>query len=387
MCYFFLTHGFGYSQTLSPEKTSQRAFVEGYVTAVLDAILEPENYILAFDGRYTLITISSKFKSMLDEQKLLKSLRRNQAIKFIKIRFSHELSTNNSQGQVLPVTDKSGWKASQVKPKQKSSVKNEVTENFFPVQPLLQSIVADPRWPRFSVGLQKHFKQKQGAAIYNFSFGENIPIYRSEIKSLLYEIGVQAGLFGAMDMSYKNSKTGEATRLLNSDYTVGIGLTSTGEYFQHFIQYSHLSAHLGDEFLVSQPILLDERINLSYETLKWLCAIKINSIRPYVSVSYMVRKEPSYIKPLTIALGFDYRSRSTFLNDMCRPIFGLHTHHREQHNFRPTVSVVGGVQFENPMFLGRKLEFIIEYANGFSRDGQLFVDRSHYLGFAIRLST
>lgn len=83
------------------------------------------------------------------------------------------------------------------------------------------------------------------------------------------------------------------TRLINSDYFVGLGFSLVkSKKWENIFQVSHLSSHLGDELIVSNPSLTRKRINLNYETVKWITAYKINDFRPYIGAGYIVHRDP-----------------------------------------------------------------------------------------------
>jgi len=44
------------------------------------------------------------------------------------------------------------------------------------------------------------------------------------------------------------------------------------------------------------------------------------------------------------------------------------------------LSAVAGVQFENPSLQSSKLQFLVEYYNGHSPDGQFFQQKTQYTG-------
>ena len=358
----------------------QSSFSEGYAIAILDSFFDSDQPKCSFDNGKIIVYLPTSYKNAFDEDKLIRNLKRNTSIKNVSIIYKNNSRTADNHKPCIVQENRT--RHNDINTLKTSELSHEV----FPSKPLLAPLVADPRWPRFSVGLQNHFQKNYGKTIYTFSFGENIPVYRATKNEITYEIGVQAGLFGIMDLSYKSPTTGETTRLLNSDYTVGLGLTINTKNFQHFIQYSHLSAHLGDELLVSQPNLLQQRINLSYETIKFMTTLKLNQWRPYASLSYMIRKEPSFIKPFIFEYGFDYRHDKTYFQNLLRPIFGIHMHHWQQNDYKPTMSIVGGVQFENSLWETQNIELVMEYSNGQSRHGQLFDNKTHYLGLTLRLS-
>lgn len=255
------------------------------------------------------------------------------------------------------------------------------TMEILPEGVIYDSPIADPKWPRFSAGYQKYLTNVYGKSVFDLSFGENFSLLRYKTDGWTYEVGVQAGLTGLMDIA------SSTTRLINSDYFVGAGLSLVYDRrWQNMIQFSHLSSHLGDEFLISRPDYMGKRVNLSYEAFKWFTAYKFNALRPYIGFGYLVHCDPSFLKPFTIEGGTDYISENTFLFEATRYVFGIHAHLWNQNNFKPSFSVRTGLQLENPVWGGRHLQFLVDYAYGQSRQGQFYGKKEQYIGFLICVS-
>ena len=265
-----------------------------------------------------------------------------------------------------------------------NSVKSQASQSsheLLPAGVIYDSPIADPKWPKFSAGLQKHFKNVYGKNVFNLSFGENLSLIRYKTDGWAYEVGLQAGLFGLMDVG------SSPTRLINSDYFVGGGLSMVYDRkWQNLFQFSHLSSHLGDEFLISRPDYVNKRVNLSYEAFKWFTAYKFHSLRPYVGFGYLVHRDPSTLKPFTLEGGVDYISPTSFLFDTTRFVCGIHTHFWSANNFKPSFNIRTGLQLEDPVWRGRCLQFLIEYSQGKSRHGQFYAKKEHSIGFMVTVS-
>jgi hypothetical protein len=258
---------------------------------------------------------------------------------------------------------------------------SQPSHEILPSDVIYDPPIADPKWPKFSVGYQKHFKNTYGKRIFDLSFGENVPLIRYKTDGWAYELGLQAGLFGLMDVD------SSPTRLINSDYFVGGGLSLVYDRkWQNLFQFSHLSSHLGDEFLISRPDYINKRVNLSYEAFKWFTAYKFNSFRPYVGFGYLVHRDPSALKPFSFEAGIDYISEKSFLFDTTRYVCGIHTHFLSQNNFGPSFNIRTGLQTEDAVWRGRHMQFLIEYSQGKSRHGQFYAKKEHYVGLRVAFS-
>jgi len=52
----------------------------------------------------------------------------------------------------------------------------------------------------------------------------------------------------------------------------------------------------------------------------------------------------------------------------------------EQNNWNADISARAGIQFDNFQAFNRKLQFLLEYFNGYSPTGQFFREKVEYLG-------
>jgi len=341
-----------------------KAHYLGYVQAITDEVL-PERKIIntKLRKRSLELVIDGQPLDLETEQILLARLKKTQFFDEVKIVFPQK-----SEGQ----------KKAEVS--EESSSPRTVYEAL-PSGTIYHAPIADPKWPRFSAGYQIPFKNTFGNKIFNLSFGENLALMRARNHDYTYEIGIQAGLTGLMDVS------SEPTRLINSDYFVGLGLSTVhAQHWQNLLQISHLSSHIGDELLIANPSLTQKRINLSYETLKWFTAYAFKSIRPYLTFAYMINRDPSYIKPLSFEIGCDYISQDKFLFDTTRYVFGIHGRFWQQNHYKPTLTIRTGLQLENPIWRERFLQFLIDYGNGPSNHGQFFTKKEHYIGIMVALA-
>jgi hypothetical protein len=339
-------------------------YIMGYTTSIIHELAPNETIEIHLDNKNLNLIVKHKDLDPVIKAKLLNRL--NESSLFDHI----EISSDHSS---LPGTAPKGCP---VKMHEKQS-----SLKILPPGAIYDSPIADPKWPKFSAGYQKHFKNIYGKKIFNLSFGENLSLLRYKQNQWQYELGVQAGLFGIMDIH------SFPTKLINSDYFIGVGLSvNYDKAWQNLFQVSHLSSHLGDEFLISRPDYLNRRINLSYETLKWFTAYKINSFRPYIAFGYLVHRDPSYIKPFTLEAGVDFISEEAFLFNSTRFVGGLHTHFWSQNNFKSSLNVRTGLQLGSPVWRGRHLQFLIDYSVGKSRHGQFFNKNENYIGLMIAVS-
>jgi hypothetical protein len=237
---------------------------------------------------------------------------------------------------------------------------------FMPNDRLFQPLMADPRWPHFSAAYQHYMDDDQLKNVAATSFGESFSIYRCVGPwSSIIEFGIQAGVFAVFDLDSTSFD------LINADYLVGIPLTIQKGNFINMTRIFHQSSHLGDEYLLRGHT--KERINLSYESLNSIFSYNLPfGLRVYAGGGYLMRRDPSDLKPWSTQAGLEFRSPSSWIGGVLRPVAAIDVQNRQESDWHTDISIRTGIQFENPDFLSRKMQILLEYYNGKSPNGQFF---------------
>jgi hypothetical protein len=122
---------------------------------------------------------------------------------------------------------------------------------------LFDPLIADPRWPHFSIAYQYYIDDDELENVGATSFGETLPLYRDKtLYGGIWQIGIQAAVFAVFDLD------GESSDLINADYWVGFPVTFRKQEVSFFSRIYHQSSHIGDEYILRSRI---DRVNLSYE--------------------------------------------------------------------------------------------------------------------------
>lgn len=248
---------------------------------------------------------------------------------------------------------------------------------WFPRDKLFLPLLADPRWPHFSLSYLRSVGHAQFKDVASTNFGETISIFRADLPTGQWEVGIQAGVFAIFDLD-THSKN-----LQNADYFVGIPLTYRWKGFTALLRIFHQSSHLGDEFVLANPLV--HRVNLSYEEPNLILSQEFGEsstwLRIYGGAGYLIDRDPSSLKPWTTQAGVELTSPWTFLSDAVRPLAAVDVQNNQDTDWGTNVSVVAGVQFESLIFQSTKLLLLGEYYNGHSPDGQFFQQKTQYTGF------
>jgi hypothetical protein len=264
----------------------------------------------------------------------------------------------------------------------KPNNKEEDVELLLPIS-IFKPLLADPKWPRFSVAYQYYTKGLFKGQVFAPTFGDVIPLVRwRENNKAQYEISVHAGLFASMDIQHSPS------RLINSDYFIGPALAIKNDKWDLLTRVAHTSSHLGDELLLSPQGQNITRVNLSYEVAEEIVAYNFsNGFRPYVGAGYIFHADPkSYRTPVVMA-GLDYRNPEYYLYGYAKPVFGVYSQTSNNFNWRPSFSFKGGLEFKDKFVIGRQLQLLLEYYNGNSFQGQFYKTRENYFGISLSLNS
>lgn len=242
---------------------------------------------------------------------------------------------------------------------------------------LFKPLLADPRWAHFSASY-RNFQSTNfdGRDIASVSFGETIPFYRSNLgqTKAQWELGLQAGVFSDFNLGSSSSD------LLNTDFIVSLYSSMRVGHLSAFGRLFHQSSHLGDEFLLRESNSKFERINLSYEGLDLKLSYELPyGVRIYGGGGGLFHKEPSELKPWSTQAGIEFRSPWR-LGSSLRPIIAADVKNHEENDWRADVSARAGFEFDNLQVLGRKLQILAEYYNGYSPSGQFYKEKVEYYG-------
>jgi len=253
-----------------------------------------------------------------------------------------------------------------------------LSTGLLPKGHLFKPLLADTRWAHFSAAYRNYqSKNFDGRDIASVSFGETIPFYRSNFgnSAVQWEAGLQAGVFSDFNLGASSSD------LLNTDFIVSAYSSLRADRFSAFARLYHQSSHLGDEFLLRKVNTKFERVNLSYEGVDLKLSYELPyGVRVYGGGGGLFHKEPSELKTWSAQYGIEFRSPWRIDFASMRPIVAADIKHYDENNWSTDVSARAGVEFENLQVLGRKLQILAEYYNGYSPSGQFYKEKVEYIG-------
>jgi hypothetical protein len=243
---------------------------------------------------------------------------------------------------------------------------------------LFKALLADPRWAHFSAAYRNYQSDNfDGRDIASVSFGETIPFYRANFghTTAQWEAGIQAGVFSDFNLGASSAD------LVNTDFIASVYSSMRAGQFSAFGRIYHQSSHLGDEFLLRKADTKFERVNLSYEGVDLKLSYELPyGLRVYGGGGGLFHREPSELKRWSAQYGVEFRSPWRLEFAAMRPIIAADIKNYEENDWSTDISARAGVEFDNSKVLGRKLQIMVEYFNGYTPSGQFYKDKVEYVG-------
>jgi hypothetical protein len=257
---------------------------------------------------------------------------------------------------------------------------------------LFAPAIADPRSPRFSAGLHNYFGNNKLSSVGTVSFGETLSLVDMmndgtdahwEIRNHEFDLNFQGAVFSIFDLD------GLSKDLVNSDFWAALALswrrrTDSGD-FSAMSRVFHQSSHLGDEYILFNKISEQDRVNLSYEgldlTMAWQPGMGYG-IKYYAGGGYLFGREPSSLDPWSAKVGMEVEWPKEKWG--IYPVAAIHIQTFEDTGFEPDLSVMGGLQFNDPALEDRQIRILLSYFNGYSPNGQFYDEQLEYIGLGFQ---
>ncbi|MBI4847398.1 MAG: DUF1207 domain-containing protein [Nitrospirae bacterium] len=241
-----------------------------------------------------------------------------------------------------------------------SDVQNSTVNNK---EALFVPLIADPRWPHFSMSYQNYLHDKEFSRLFAASFGETLPLYTDGgLFGGRWQVAIQAAGFIIHDLDTASWD------LINEDYRGGVTFFYRRNALSGLFSIYHNSSHIGDEFILHNNV---DRENFSYEAVQTILSYDLKGpYRVYGGAEYMFSPDPKDLKRWAVQYGFEYRSPRAYLHGWFKPVAGIDFKNRQENNWHNETSLRLGVQLESEKTLWNKLQFMLEYYNGNSPNGQ-----------------
>lgn len=355
--------------TTHPRTDSEDAYITGYAAAILERDFRVSSG--AVQVHQGVIVVDALNLAGANRQKVVDTLSRIRGVTRV------ELQEN---GQVLASTPTVSPSESglQHDARGMGTELASTGSTFLPDGYLFDQLLADPRWPHFSLAYIYSLHDKELGSAGKANFGETLTLYRNLAPfDGQWEFGLQAGVFSLFDLE------AESKDLINADYMGAVFTSYRAHDFSTILRVFHQSSHLGDEFVLRNRT---KRVNLSYEGAEALLSYRfLQALRLYGGGGYLFDQEPSDLQPGRVQYGAEFESPWTYGSGAIRPILAANLQNEEENNWSTNISVRGGIQFENWQIGHRKLQLLVEYFKGYSPNGQFYTRKIETLGLGAHL--
>ncbi len=184
-----------------------------------------------------------------------------------------------------------------------SEVNEEQVKNHFP------TLIADLKEPNLfiSFGHLDFLGGSSRAVLLGGGMRQSVKDFEfSNGRSVAFNVfGQIRSQFDVNELDTRNNRGGA---LINTDFSVGGEIVQSMDAWNWRFSYTHRSTHLGDEFLIDNPEYLENRINLSYETVRWEAHKNIKNWDLYAGLGFITRSEPGDLDKLMWQAGWQFGS-------------------------------------------------------------------------------
>ena len=238
---------------------------------------------------------------------------------------------------------------------------------------LFPAYLAGGRESRFA--LLTTYEQDEGW-LWDITLGGHVGILRFGDNHVNWPNGWQLDIEGAcfprLDLENEND-------LVSVDFRFGIPLTRRVGRWEQKFGYYHLSSHLGDEFMESNPDI--PRINYSRDVIVLALAYRpIDGIRLYGEAGWAFYTSGGS-DPWEFQFGAEYSPIWPFVGFPGTPFAAVNTSIREDTNYSANVTLQGGWQWRG--LTGHLFRMGLEYFNGKANQAQFFQTTEEQLSFGI----
>lgn len=248
---------------------------------------------------------------------------------------------------------------------------------FLPRGDLFAPLTADPKEPRFSAAYQRvnvrtgPIASSHRSSTINAGFvsaGANFGLWRRTDRGGAdgVQVGVLGGVFSQFDLNRSSAD------LINTDFLVGIPVSVRRGAWSGRARLTHLSSHLGDEFIVRNRGVRVR--NFGYEMVDVLVAREWQRLRLYAGAGAVFNSSTRF-SPGVLQAGGElkpkWQPQWTILGLSPRTIVAVDFKSLEQQGWGGTWSVSCGLEFEQGdsnvrvRFLGSALAGYFPYAQFF----------------------
>ncbi len=170
--------------------------------------------------------------------------------------------------------------------------------------------------------------------------------------------------FDVNELDTRNNRGGA---LINTDFSVGGEIVQSLDNWNWRFSYTHRSTHLGDEFLIDNPEFLEERVNLSYEVIRWDVHKAIKNWDLYAGLGFITRSEPGDLDKFMWQAGWQFQGQRWH---NINPIWAVDLTSWGAYDWNINVNMRAGIEVHE--LTNSPFQLLFEYQDGHSPYGQFF---------------
>lgn len=260
---------------------------------------------------------------------------------------------------------------------------------WFPQMTVLYPpMIADPRQVMYSVAYRAN-DEVVGKKSICIALGDNFPVYRwTNVLPWCgdLQIGIEAGIWAPFNFEDVPHVDGTCCELFNTDFLLGFPLDYAVDRWAFRLRLYHISSHLGDEFLFNRPYFLPLRYNPSFEALEFLTSCQVTRwLRLYGGPGVILHSDKSF--PMD-TFYVEYGAETRFLSSCFhyQRLYGtfflaLDVQNWQVRDWGFDWTIKGGYEISKLAGIGRKMRLFAAYHDGYSYEGQFFLEKTDYAEF------
>jgi hypothetical protein len=166
----------------------------------------------------------------------------------------------------------------------------------------------------------------------------------------------------------------------STDYVFGLPFTWGDEQMQFKVGYAHISSHLGDEYALSHPGSLAQRVNYVRDSIEFGTSYYfVPAWRTYGELDWAFHRSGG-AKPLAFEFGTEL-SQPGPTGRSFTPFMAMNARMRQEHDFGGDLAVQAGWLRRN--ILDQTLRFGAHYYNGKSSQSQFLTTSEEQIGMGL----
>ncbi len=240
---------------------------------------------------------------------------------------------------------------------------------------IYRSYMAGVHEPRLA--LVSFYEASGGRALWDATLGGRVGLIQFGNGDPLAPVGYQLDFYGAAiaRLDVNNRQDLDAT-----DYVFGMPLTWGDERRQFKVGYAHISSHLGDEYAISHPGSLAERINYVRDSIEFGASYYLDPAwRAYGEFDWAFHRSGG-AETLAFEFGTEF-SKPGPTGRRFTPFMAMNARLREEHNFGGDLTVQAGWLRRN--ILDQTFRLGLHYYNGKSSQSQFFTTSEEQIGMGV----